>query len=197
MSTSGPEADRDHGEPSLTRDGRSVQVRDALESDLPAILVIHNANIAASTAIWDVDEVGIEDREAWFAARAAAGHPILVAEIDGEVAGYAGYGQWRPKLGYLHSVENSVYVDERFQRRGVARALLTALLERARESGAVHAVIAAIESRNTGSIALHEQFGFRIVGELPEVGRKFGLWMDLTLMQLTLPVPEPDPRLGA
>jgi len=85
-------------------------------------------------------------------------------------------------------VENSVYVADRFQRRGVASALLTELIERARRAGTVHAMVAAIESSNTGSIALHKRFDFHTVGELPEVGRKFGRWMDLTLMQLTLPI---------
>ncbi|MFC6012993.1 GNAT family N-acetyltransferase [Nocardia lasii] len=163
-------------------------IRDAEKADLPAVLAIHNTNIAASTAIWDTEEVGLEDRQTWFDDRAAAGMPILVAEIDGEVAGYASYGQWRPKSGYRHSVENSVYVDERFQRRGVATTLLTELIARAIESGRVHAMIAAIESGNSGSITLHERFGFRIVGELPEVGHKFGRWMDLTLMQLSFPI---------
>ncbi|GGN94476.1 GNAT family N-acetyltransferase [Nocardia rhizosphaerihabitans] len=160
-------------------------IRDADKADLPAVLAIHNTNIAESTAIWDTDEVDLDDRLSWFADRTAAGMPILIAEIDGEVAGYASYGQWRPKTGYRFSVENSVYVDERFQRRGVASALLTELIARAIDSGRVHAMIAAIESSNTGSIALHERFGFRTVGELPEVGHKFGRWMDLTLMQRT------------
>lgn len=160
-------------------------IRDADKADLPAVLAIHNTNIAESTAIWDTDEVDLDDRLSWFADRTAAGMPILIAEIDGEVAGYASYGQWRPKTGYRFSVENSVYVDERFQRRGVASALLTELIARATDSGRVHAMIAAIESSNTGSIALHERFGFRTVGELPEVGHKFGRWMDLTLMQRT------------
>ena len=163
-------------------------IRDADKADLPAVLAIHNTNIAASTAIWDTEQVGLDDRLAWFADRAAAGMPILVAEIDGEVAGYASYGQWRPKSGYRYSVENSVYVDERFQRRGVATTLLTELIARASESGRVHAMIAAIESSNTGSITLHERFGFRTVGELPEVGHKFGRWLDLTLMQRGFPV---------
>ncbi|MFF0542227.1 N-acetyltransferase family protein [Nocardia thailandica] len=163
-------------------------IREAVAGDLPAILVIHNANIAASTAIWDTEQVELAERRAWFDQRAAAHMPILVAEIGGEVAGYASYGQWRPKSGYRFTVENSVYVDERFQRRGVARALLTELIARARASHRVHAMVAAIESGNTGSIALHERFGFVTVGELPEVGHKFGRWMDLTLMQLTLPM---------
>ncbi|MEU2040634.1 GNAT family N-acetyltransferase [Nocardia niwae] len=163
-------------------------IRDATTDDLPAILEIHNANIAASTAIWDTERVGLEERLGWFQARTGAGLPVLVAEIDGALAGYASYGPWRTKSGYRYTVENSVYVDDRFQRRGIATALLTELIDRARRTGAVHAMIAAIESGNSGSILLHERFGFRTVGVLPEVGYKFGRWMDLTLMQLTLPV---------
>lgn len=163
-----------------------ITVRDARMDDLPAILVIHNRAIAETTAIWDTEPVGIGERLAWFRNRTAAGRPILAAEVDGELAGYAGYGPWRPKDGYRHTVENSVYVDDRFHRRGVATALLTELIARARRDGDVHAMIAAIESGNTASIALHERFGFRTVGVLPEVGRKFDRWMDLTLMQLTI-----------
>ncbi|GAB2705907.1 GNAT family N-acetyltransferase [Nocardia thraciensis] len=163
-------------------------IRDAREADLPEILVIHNDAIAATTAIWDTEPVGIEERRTWLRDRRAAGYPVLVAEIDGEVAGYASYAQWRPRSGYRLTVENSVYVADRFHRRGVATALLAELLNRAAGAGTVHAMIAAIESANTTSVKLHEKFGFRIVGELPEVGRKFGRWMDLTLMQLTLPV---------
>ncbi|MGW4366948.1 N-acetyltransferase family protein [Nocardia takedensis] len=174
-------------------------IRDARVEDLPAVLAIHNANIATSTAIWDIEEVGLDDRETWWRDRTAAGMPVLVAEVDGEVAGYASYGQWRPKVGYRFCVENSVYVAERFQRRGLAVALLTALLEHAERSGRVHTVIAAVESANIGSIALHERFGFVEVGHLPEVGHKFGRWMDLTLLQRTIPIdPErADAAVGA
>ncbi|MFC9996005.1 GNAT family N-acetyltransferase [Nocardia sp. NPDC127526] len=158
-------------------------VRDARENDLPEILAIHNNAIAETTAIWDTELADLAERRAWFEARHAAGCPILVAEIDGRVAGYASYGQFRPKSGYRFSVENSVYVADEFHRRGVATALMTELLARAR-GDEVHAMIAAIESSNTTSIALHEKFGFRVVGQLPEVGLKFGRWMDLTLMQI-------------
>ncbi|ONM48720.1 GNAT family N-acetyltransferase [Nocardia donostiensis] len=161
-------------------------VRDARLDDVPAILEIHNQAIAETTSIWDTEPADLGERLAWFHNRTTAGRPVLAAEIDGELAGYASYGPWRPKSGYRHTVENSVYVAERFHRRGVATALLTELLARARAAGNIHAVIAAIESRNTGSVALHERFGFRTVGVLPQVGRKFDRWMDLTLMQLTL-----------
>jgi len=163
-------------------------IRDATEDDLPAILELHNINIASSTALWDVVEADLADRRAWFRDRIATGMPVLIAEVDGEFAGYAHYGQFRPKVGYRYSVENSVYIAERFQRRGLAAALLGALIERARSSGRVHAMIAAIESGNAASIALHERFGFVEVGRMPEVGRKFDRWLDLTLLQLTLPV---------
>ncbi|MGW4246878.1 N-acetyltransferase family protein [Nocardia sp. NPDC004722] len=160
-------------------------IRDARESDLPEILVIHNNAIAETTAIWDTEPADLDERKAWFAGRTGAGHPVLVAEIDGRVAGYASYGQFRPKSGYRFAVENSVYVSDIFQRRGVATALMTALLERAQHSD-VHTMIAAIESSNRTSIALHEKFGFAIVGQMAEVGYKFGRWMDLTLMQRVL-----------
>lgn len=162
-------------------------IRDATEDDLPAILELHNINIATSTALWDIVAADLADRRAWFRDRVAAGMPVLIAEVDGEFTGYAHYGQFRPKVGYRYSVENSVYIVERFQRRGLAAALLGELIERARSSGRVHAMIAAIESDNTASIALHERFGFVEVGRMPQVGRKFGRWLDLTLLQLTLP----------
>lgn len=161
-------------------------VRDARIGDLPAILEIHNRAIAETTAIWDDEPIDLADRQAWFDNRTAHGRPIVVAEVDGELAGYASYGPWRPKSGYRHTAENSIYIADHFQRRGIGAALLAELIERARTAGDIHAMIAVIESRNTASIALHERFGFRTVGQLPEVGRKFGRWMDLTLMQLTL-----------
>src|SRR5690606_6586446 len=107
-------------------------IRDATEDDLPAILELHNANIETSTALWDVEKADLADRTAWFRDRRGAGMPVLIAEVDGEFAGYAHYGQFRPKVGYRYSVENSVYIAERFQRRGLAAALLGELIERAR-----------------------------------------------------------------
>ncbi|WP_327147626.1 GNAT family N-acetyltransferase [Nocardia sp. NBC_01329] len=166
----------------------TTAVRDARTCDLPAILEIHNRAIAETTAIWDDEPVGLDERIAWFRNRTEHNRPVVVAEVGGELAGYASYGPWRPKSGYRHTVENSVYIADRFQRRGIGAALLAELVARAEKAGDIHAMIAAVESSNTGSIALHERFGFRTVGVLPEVGRKFGRWMDLTLMQLTVEV---------
>jgi len=160
-------------------------IRDAVHDDLPAILEIHNDAIRTTTAIWDETEVDLDDRRAWFDGRRSAGLPVLVAERDGRVAGFATYGPWRPKTGYRFTVENSVYVHPDHRRRGVANALMPELIDRARDSH-VHAIVAGIEATNAGSIALHERFGFRQVALLPEVGFKFDRWLDLAYLQLSL-----------
>lgn len=160
-------------------------VRDATVDDLPTILVIHNDAIATTTAIWDDQQVDFDDRRQWLEARQSSGLPVLVAEIDAQVAGYASYGPWRPKSGYRFTVENSIYTHPDHRGRGVANALMPVLLDRAR-AGDVHAIIAGIESTNAVSIALHEKYGFRRVAHLPQVGFKFGRRLDLDYLQLTL-----------
>jgi phosphinothricin acetyltransferase len=162
-----------------------LRVRDAVEADLPALTAIHNAAVRTTTAIWDEEEVTEDERLAWWRTRTAVGHPVLVAEVDGAVCGYASYGQWRPKSGYRLTVENSLYVDAAVHRRGIGRALLAALVDRARAQG-LHRMIGMIESENLPSIALHQREGFRIVGHMPEVGQKFGRWLGLTVLQLDL-----------
>ena len=160
-------------------------IRDAVHDDLPAILEIHNDAIRTTTAIWDEHEVDLADRRAWFDARRSAGLPVIAAEIDGGIIGFATYGPWRPKTGYRFTVENSVYVHPDHRGRGAATSLLSALIEHARDDD-VHAIVAGIEATNAGSIALHEKFGFSQVALLPEVGFKFGRWLDLTYLQLSL-----------
>jgi L-amino acid N-acyltransferase YncA len=175
----------------------SLLIRDADHHDLPGILEIHNEAVLNTTAIWDEETVDVEDRREWLEARHRAGYPVLVAvysgeasddddaESDGRVAGYASYGVWRAKSGYRYTVENSVYVHVDHHRKGIASQLMAELIERAR-AGSVHVMVASIESGNTTSIALHERFGFRTVAVMPEVGMKFGRWLDMTFMQLTL-----------
>ncbi|MBN9240256.1 MAG: N-acetyltransferase [Leifsonia sp.] len=160
-------------------------IRPAVDADLDEILSIHNLAIRESLAIWTDVEVDRADRERWLAAHVADGHPVIVAEIDGRVAGYAAYGQWREKLGYRFTVENSVYVAEEFQRRGVARALMVELIRLAREAG-MHTMIAGIEAGNTASIELHRQLGFEEPVVIREAGTKFDAWLDLAFLRLQL-----------
>lgn len=163
----------------------SVIIRDATEADLPQILAIYNHAVAETTAIWNEILVDLDNRKAWFDLRMARGFPILVAEVEGRVAGYASYGDWRPFDGFRQSVEHSVYVEKDHHGRGLGRALMTELIARAKVVG-IHVMIAAIEAGNQGSIALHQKLGFRLVGTHSEVGKKFGRWLDLTMMELKL-----------
>jgi phosphinothricin acetyltransferase len=160
-------------------------LRDATEADLPALLAIYNHAVAETTAIWNETLVDLANRQAWFDLRKSRGFPILIADIEGVIAGYASYGDWRPFDGFRQSVEHSVYVEKDFYGRGIGKALMAALIERARVAD-IHVMVAAIEAGNTGSIALHKSLGFRLVGTHHEVGKKFGRWLDLTMMELKL-----------
>lgn len=164
----------------------SLIVRDATPADLPAVLAIYNDAVANTTAIWNDNLVDLANRQAWFDLRADQGYPILVAEnAEGEVVGYASFGDWRPFDGFRHTVEHSVYVRNDQRGQGIGPRLMTVLIERARACDK-HVMVAAIESGNLASIRLHERLGFLTTGQMPQVGTKFGRWLDLTFMQLML-----------
>ncbi|MBP8203171.1 MAG: N-acetyltransferase [Pseudomonas sp.] len=164
----------------------SMPIYDATQADLPAILAIYNEAVEATTAIWNETQVDLANRQAWLAERSAAGFPVLVAHSDaGEVLGYASYGTWRAIEGFRHTVEHSVYVRSDQRGQGLGPQLMQALIVRAKQTG-LHVMVAAIESGNSASIRLHERLGFVTTGQMPQVGRKFGRWLDLTFMQLML-----------
>ena len=160
--------------------------RDAVPTDLPGIRDIYNDAVLNTTAIWNEQPVDLANRQAWFDGRQAQGYPIIVAVDEaGEVAGYASFGDWRAFEGFRHTVEHSVYIRADQRGHGLGPKLMEALVERARQCGK-HVMVAAIESGNAASIRLHERLGFRVTGEMPQVGVKFGRWLDLTFMQLVL-----------
>jgi len=169
-----------------------VHIRDAEIADLETIAEIYNDAVANTTAIWNERIVDVDDRAVWLAERLRAGYPVIVAADDDGVLGYASFGDWRAFDGYRYTVEHSVYVRGDQRGRGIGKALMIELIERARALGK-HVMVAAIESENAGSIALHERLGFQETGRMPHVGTKFGRWLDLTFLQLTLddrPSPE-------
>ena len=168
-----------------TNAGGPVTVRDCEPRDLDVVHALHVDAVLHSTAIWQEEPHPRSYFDGWLAERQTDGYPVIVAEVDGRVAGYATYSQWRPHQGYRLTVEHSVYVVEEFRGRGVATTLMGALVERATAEGR-HVMIAGICSTNAGSIALHERLGFTTVAVVPEVGRKFDRWLDLTLMRLPL-----------
>ena len=162
-----------------------MDVDDATEADLPAILAIYNDVLATSTAIYSNVPSTLEDRAAWRAQRLAQGYPVLVARDGSEVLGFASFGDFRAWPGYAATVEHSVHVRADARRRGVGRALLSALPGRARALGK-HVILGGVDADNAASLALHASLGFEKVAHFREVGRKFDRWLDLVFLQKTL-----------
>ncbi len=162
----------------------TFEVVDAAEAHLPGIQAIFNHAVRETFSIWSETETTLEQRRAWLTARRAAGFPVIVA-IDpthpDDVLGYGSFGVFRDFPGYAKTVEHSVYVAPAAQRRGVGKAILAALVQRAQGMG-LSAMVGGIDSANAASIALHEQAGFEVQGHLKGVGQKFGKSLDLVFM---------------
>ncbi len=164
-----------------------MRVRVAGPDDLPAILAITNDAILNSTALFEYEARSLEQQRAWFDDKRAGGWPVLVAD-DGGVAGFATFGPFRDRPAYATTVEHSVYVEGSRRAQGVGRLLVEALIAEARVRE-VHTMIGGIDASNAGSLAFHAALGFVEVGLLPQVGRKFGRWLDLIFMAKLLEEP--------
>jgi L-amino acid N-acyltransferase YncA len=152
--------------------------------DAEAIRAIRNDVIEHSTAMWTTKLLTARDGRSWMEENLAR-RSAYVAEASGDVVGFANWAAWRPKDGYRHTVEDSVYLVAGHQGRGVGAELLRTLIRSASESGA-HVMMASIEATNATSVGLHARQGFEVVGTAREVGTKFGRWLDLTMMRLAL-----------
>jgi L-amino acid N-acyltransferase len=167
-----------------------VLIRAAVTADLPAITEIVDASYDTN-AEWTEERHTVEERARWLAAHDAVGHPVLVAVDNGEVVGWAAYGDFRDSVrwpGYRFVVEHTIHIAERAWGRGVGRKLMDALADHARRSGK-RVLVGAIDGANVGSLAFHERIGFREVGRLPGIGEKRGQRLDLVLVQLDLDQP--------
>ncbi len=162
----------------------SAEIRLASLADADAIRDIYNVEVTESTVTFDLVARTREMQEDWLREHAGA-HPAVVATEDGVVVGFGCLGPYRPRPAYATTVENSIYVRRDRQGRGYGRALLTELLRLATVHG-FHAVIARIVDGHEASIALHQKCGFDMVGVEREVGRKFGRWLDVVVMQRLL-----------
>jgi len=163
-----------------------TSVRDVATADLPAIRAIYEREVLTRTATFELDPPDVAELARRVEAVRAAGLPWLVAEIDGAVAGYAYAGPYRARPAYRLTVENSVYVDDAFLRRGVARVLMDEVIRRCVEAGLREMVAVIGDSANAASIGLHEALGFRLIGTLTGVGHKHGRWLDTVIMQRPL-----------
>ena len=162
-----------------------VLIREAIEADLPEILEIYNDAIRNTVATFDLDEQTLEQRKIWFK-KYGGKHPLLVAEIAGQVAGYSSLSTFREKDAYARTTEISVYISESHRGKGIASQLMTEILKRAKQLGH-HTIIAGITGGNEASVKLHKKFGFEFVGTFKEVGYKFDDWQDVHFYQLMLP----------
>jgi phosphinothricin acetyltransferase len=162
----------------------SITIRFAVEADAPSIAAIYNHEVAKETSTFDLVARSVEEQRQWQAERSGA-FTVIVAEIDGEIAGFGALSPYKERAAYRGAVEDSVYVRRDLARRGIGKALLSHLLQTAKDSG-FHTVLARIATENEGSIALHRTLGFRLVGIEQEVGRKFNRWLDVALLQYML-----------
>ncbi len=165
-------------------------VRAAAASDLPGILDIYNDVIRNSTAVYALDPVTLDERRAWLEARQALGFPVLVAAAeDGEVLGFASFGDWRGAWpGYRYTVEHSVHVRADRRGTGIGRRLVEALFPLALGLSK-HVMLGGIDARNAASLRFHERLGFAPAAHFREVGHKFGRWLDLVFGQRMLDAP--------
>lgn len=162
-----------------------IFIRPATEADVADIARIYNQAVEHTTATFDTDPQSVETRLEWLRTHDDPRHAVLVAELDGAVVGWASLSSWSDRCAYAASVEVSTYVDEGFLGRGLGTALSTAVLEAGRVAG-VHAVLARICTESVASIAMSRRLGFTEVGVLHEVGRKFGRWLDVMMLEKLL-----------
>ncbi|QUX94263.1 GNAT family N-acetyltransferase [Marinomonas sp. CT5] len=157
----------------------SVQIRPAVPDDLPVLTDLYNHYIEHTPATFDIEPYTLEGRTVWFSQFAQTGrHRLLVAELDGEILGYACSGPFKPKRAYETSVEVSIYLTQSAKGCGVGSALYRELFDCLKNED-VHRAYAGITLPNDASITIHERFGFTSVGAYREVGRKFSQYWDV------------------
>ena len=172
------------------RERRAVTTRTATVDDAEAMRRIYNVEVEQHVTTLDMVPRSADDQRRWIEQRSGAFSAIVAeAAIESgdppEVVGFASLSPFRDRPAYHPTVEDSVYVDRAVAGMGIGRALMDALVARARDSG-FHSMIARIEASGAASIALHRSCGFELVGVEREVGRKHGRWLDVAVMQLML-----------
>jgi len=161
-------------------------IRPAQPLDLPAITGIYDHAVRNGTASFEIEPPDEAEMRRRFEAMRASGHPYLVADCSGAIAGYAYAGPYRARPAYHWCVEDSIYVAPQWQGHGIGRLLLERLVDAAATAGFRQMIAVIGDSANTASIGLHRMAGFRLVGTFDDVGFKFGRWLDSVLMQRAL-----------
>ena len=161
-------------------------IRDSCEDDVAAVHSIYRHHVLHGSSSFEEVPPSVDELIRRRTEVLGLTLPYLIAESDGMIAGYAYASPYRSRLAYRFTVENSVYVDHRLSRRGIGRALLSALVARCSNEGWRQMIAVIGDSGNAASITLHERCGFLHAGILRAVGFKFGRWIDTVLMQRAL-----------
>jgi L-amino acid N-acyltransferase YncA len=164
----------------------SPEIRAASAADLPAITGIYDHAVRHGTATFELIPPDLAEMTRRFDALIDAGFPYLVAALEGRAIGYAYAGAYRPRPAYRFTVENSVYLQPAIQRRGIGRQLLQRLIAESEQRGYRQMIAVIGDSANAGSIGVHRRCGFEMIGTHPDVGFKFGRWLDTVMMQRAL-----------
>jgi len=156
-------------------------IRNATLDDLESITDIYNKAILKTVATFDTELKSYEEQKKWFEEHGPK-NPIIVAEEDGEVVGFASLSKYSTRCAYSDTAELSLYVKEEHQRKGIGKKLMKSIVDEGTKSG-LHAIISRITDGNKVSIKLHKEVGFEHIGNMKEVGFKFGKRLDVCLMQ--------------
>jgi len=158
-----------------------LKIRNANVKDIKTITEIYNEAIVNTNATFDIKEKTINKMREWFKNHGSK-NPIVVAERDEKIVGWAALSKYDSKKAYSNTAELSLYVLEKYQDKGIGKKLMKDILKKGKKSG-IHAVLARITAGNDASIHLHEEFGFEKVGTLKEVGEKFGKILDVHVLE--------------
>ncbi len=164
----------------------SLEIRPTTAADLPFITAIYEHAVLYGTATFELIPPDLAEMTRRFAVLMEGGYPYFVAVLDGRVVGYAYAGAYRPRPAYRFTVENSVYLDPAIHRRGIGLQLMVRLIAECEARGYRQMIAVIGDSANAGSIGVHRKCGFDMIGTHPNVGFKFGRWLDTVMMQLAL-----------
>lgn len=161
-------------------------IRKGEKKDIPRLLDIYNYEVINGVSTLDLNPKELSDWEQWFDAHGTDDHPLIVAENDGVVMGYATLSPYREKEAYKSTAELSIYIAPECRRQGAASALMGEIIELGRKCGKLHLIVSVITSGNAASEALHDKFGFTFCGTLHEVGFKHGKYQSIDNYELKL-----------
>ena len=164
----------------------SLDIRPAEEADLSAITDIYEHAVRHGTATFELVPPDVAEMTYRYRGLIDGGFPYFIATVDGSVAGYAYAGAYRPRPAYRFTVENSIYLRPSSHRRGIGLQLLQRLILECEARGYRQMIAVIGDSANAGSIGVHTKTGFTLIGTHPNVGFKFGRWLDTVMMQRSL-----------